>query len=395
MYDAATKAFHVQRLDWDRQVWVDTGVVVDQRQASQADVVSDGDTVWIVSAGTEPYPSDAARLVRLHYDPGTSLYQVDPGFPVQVTQAGTTEIVIAHDGAGKLWITYIQDGELWINRSATSDTDWGSPFQVRDPEGDAAAARATIIAAGGAVHVLWSDHTEDAVFLASHQDGAPDQQWSGSRTIVAGVRSADDHLNVKAAMVGGQLRLYVAVKTSLDTEPNPNPHDPQILVLEILPDGTVRRHLAGRVMDRHTRPIILIDQDDNEIYVVATSPFAGGQIFYKRSSLDNIAFPPGKGTVLMHSSSDQLINDATSTKQNLTVASGLVVLASDMSTGRYLHAVLDLGGPYWHAPERRGAAPGAASPSPGPADTSAPSTVPAPASPTPAAASPTPTPGSS
>ena len=52
----------------------------------------------------------------------------------------------------------------------------------------------------------------------------------------------------------------------------------------------------------------------------------------------------GDDVYFVESAGDLRISNATSTKQPLTRESGMIVLASDNDTGRYLHSVVDLGG---------------------------------------------------
>jgi hypothetical protein len=65
-------------------------------------------------------------------------------------------------------------------------------------------------------------------------------------------------------------------------------------------------------------------------------------IHYKRSLADVIRFPTGPGETFIRSATDFEINDATSTKQNLTSKTGLVVLASDEVRNHYFHNFLPL-----------------------------------------------------
>jgi hypothetical protein len=69
---------------------------------------------------------------------------------------------------------------------------------------------------------------------------------------------------------------------------------------------------------------------------------SGGVVYYKRTSMDAIAFAAGAGTPFLRSSTNTKINNPASTKQNLTDASGLLVIASDYSARRYLHNAIDL-----------------------------------------------------
>lgn len=88
----------------------------------------------------------------------------------------------------------------------------------------------------------------------------------------------------------------------------------------------------------------MLDEEHRELYMFATAPTGGGTIHYKRTDLDNISFPSGMGTPYIQSATDTHIDDATSTKQNLRSATGLVVLASDSESKYYLHNAVDLDG---------------------------------------------------
>lgn len=382
MIEPASQTFHIRRLDWSTQEWQDTGTVVDDRESAEADVLWDGKKLYVVSAGSAQYRAQAGQLTRYTFDPTAGTWTLDPGFPVPITSRGVSTIVIERDGTGKLWVSYIDAGKLLMNRSTGDDGTWGKPFALPLKDVDPTAARASLVAAGGRIAVIWSNKAEDALFLATHTDGDPDDQWNAQRTDVAGANETDDHLNAKVGVVDGDPRIYVAMKTSLDVAPKANPNDAQILVLEIRLDGTVHKYLAGRIRDRHTRPVVLIDQASGMLYLVGTSPSGGGRVYYKRSPLDRIAFSPGRGTQLIASDQDPLINDVTTTKQSVSRESGIVVLAFDRSTGRYLHGTIDLGGARWDAKSR----PADTGPAPTPAPSASTEPSVAPASPLPSAA---------
>jgi hypothetical protein len=98
------------------------------------------------------------------------------------------------------------------------------------------------------------------------------------------------------------------------------------------------------VQDGETRPLVLIDAEHRNLYMFATGPESGGAIYYKSAGLDNITFADGRGAPFIQSATDPLINNATSTKQNLSTATGLLVEASDLNSGYYLHNTIALGG---------------------------------------------------
>jgi hypothetical protein len=63
-------------------------------------------------------------------------------------------------------------------------------------------------------------------------------------------------------------------------------------------------------------------------------------IYYKVSSMDTIAFPSGGGTPFIVSPTVLDVNDPTSTKQNVTAATGLVVEASSNTDASYWHGMM-------------------------------------------------------
>jgi PKD repeat protein len=77
----------------------------------------------------------------------------------------------------------------------------------------------------------------------------------------------------------------------------------------------------------------------------ATSGQSGGSIYEKTAPLADIAFPTGRGTAVLTDASSPDLNNATSTKQNVSSATGLVVLATNDSTRRYWTHYDPLGGP--------------------------------------------------
>ena len=101
----------------------------------------------------------------------------------------------------------------------------------------------------------------------------------------------------------------------------------------------------------------MIDREHRDLYMFATASTNGGTIYYKKTPLDNISFPTGKGTPFIQSTTDKRINNATSTKQNINSTTGLLVQASDDTSKNYLHNFMDLGDPDTVAPTISAVAP--------------------------------------
>ena len=71
----------------------------------------------------------------------------------------------------------------------------------------------------------------------------------------------------------------------------------------------------------------------------AGCPFSGyaGTIYEKTAPMSNPVFAPGRGTPAIRTGPSSMLNDATTTKQDVTSATGIVVLASDDTVHRYWH----------------------------------------------------------
>ena len=155
----------------------------------------------------------------------------------------------------------------------------------------------------------------------------------------------DDHLNVTTYPTGvGATGVAAALSTTLDEGGGVRSLDPLTLLATRDGSGTWDTALVGLVRDRHARPIVLVDPEEQTIAVAATSPGNGGAIYYKRSPLDVIGFDTGVGVPLISSATDVTLDNVTSAKGPVSKEAGLLVLASDRTTGRYVHGVVDLGG---------------------------------------------------
>jgi hypothetical protein len=348
LFDRSTDEYHIYRYNGNTYTWSETGTFVDQRNFSRADALWDGNKLYVVSAGYS-YPSNifGAHLLRYGYDAATDRYTLDAGFPVIITE-GTTEmveaVVLEKDTTDKLWVTYIQNGKVYISHTLGDDLSWGTPFvlPVGGTSVDPADDISSIIAFGDQIGVMWSNQVDDAFYFATHKDGDPEDAWQVS-TVLQEPGMVNDHINLKVDSSG---KVYAAVKTKRDRT-NRAPDAPEILLLVRDEGGSWTSHVFGRVSDDHSRPIVLLDEEHRQLYVVATAPREtdgqlGGKIYYKRTSLDDISFEEGLGTPFIRSTTDANINDATSTKQNLNSETGLLVATSDNVSDYYFHNFIDL-----------------------------------------------------
>jgi hypothetical protein len=308
--------------------WTDTGTLIDGRASSKEDVLSLGNTLYIVSRSS----SAPNRLRRYTFNAGSGLYVTDGGFPVDVSGAGAETAVFARDSQGVLWITYTSGNQVRVVHTTGSDTSWGSPASLVSMSGVGSAASvssddiSSVIsftdATGPAIGVFWSNQNNQTDYFAVHRDGDSDTTWTLEPSLVE-TKGADDHINLKTF----EGRVYAAVKTSANKGSSP-----LIRLLVRSETGTWSKHPVALVREGDTRPITMLQVDpvNRRIYVFYTQG-EGTQargILYKSSPMDGgIAF--GTVTTFIQGSNNEVINDATSMKDNADAASGVVVMASD------------------------------------------------------------------
>jgi hypothetical protein len=319
---AGAHTFH--RLD--DMTWVDTGVVIDGRPSTKEDVLSLGNTLYVMSRANGGIGQNQLR--RFSYSNGQ--YALDSGFPVNAPGTNAETTTLGRDSLGNLWVTYEASGNVFVARTQGSDNQWGTPFVIPVPgatgiSGDDISAVISFTDDDGpAIGVMWSNQTASEVSFAVHRDGAADNVWT-KETALSGLHEADDHINLKAA----EGRIYSVVKTSHDTGA-----DPLIRLLVRSRSGTWSRHPVALVSEDNTRPITMLHLDPKErkayVFMTIDSGVNSEGIAYKETSIDNISFP-SQATVFIQGANGEPINDATSMKANSTAASGIVVMASDGS----------------------------------------------------------------
>jgi hypothetical protein len=397
--------YTINRLDRTTQTWIETQTVVDQRSKARVDVGWDGTHLYVVAhiyagtGATVTKDGDRGKLYRFSYDAGTQTYLPDAGFPVNVNSAKTETLVLAKDSTGRLWVTYVENGNVMVNHSLGDDLTWSTPFALPSVKANTLDKDdiASIIAYDGHVGIMWSRQTynnlshpttdpnphsggsdcspdptvptckgsrvaSDSDHLASitmnfavHDDGAAPSAWSADAIYTT---SGDDHINLKthdgyvyaAFKEDGDAKVIglLACKTQASgcRDKNDWKHYP-VFKTRDNEGNSPQAHLQNLSQWNPTRPLVLIDTENRDLYVfVSLEQFAQFAIHYKKTKLDAINFDlRDPGVSFIRSATDLLINDPTSTKQNVNSTTGLVVLASDDGSFYYFHNDLALAKP--------------------------------------------------
>ena len=352
LFNPSLQGFDIYRLNLTTQAWTDTGTAVDDRPQSIADALWDqaSGKLYIVSnlhvntAAPNSSPSNWGRLYRYSYNSGTQSYVQDVGFPVTVTKGKEETLTVAKDSTGELWVAYVESSKVMVNHSVGSDDVWGTPFVLPVSATATSVSSddiASIIAFGGnKIGVFWSNEKTDRDYFAIHGDGNAETTWLPEETAWgAGVNCtgecADDHINLKTDSTG---RVFVAAKTSFLGD-----SDPLIVLLVRSTDGTWSSSTESLHVNTNTRGIVLLDEPHDRLYLFVASTEAGGNILYKSTRMSNPSFvASGQGDIFIDNPTDAHLNNPTSTKQNLTNSTGLLVLASDSTSDFYAHNFVDL-----------------------------------------------------
>ncbi len=356
MWDTVSQDFHIFRLNVPTQTWQDTGITIDTRANTHSDVLWDGTHLYVSSHrfvnDEQPAVSgDPAYLFRFSYNPTTKTYSLDSGFPSQINNMRTETLVIDKDSTGKLWATWQQGNQIYLNRTTNGDDRlWGTPFPIPDPAVNVTVDdNSAVIAFGGnKIGLMWSNQSGShySMWFAVHQDGASDTTWSAGERATQGASDADDHINLKSLHTDGSGRVFAATKTS-----NTSSANPLIMMLVRNSTGAWSRHPIAHVSDCPNRPLVLIDEQNNVLHTFYTAPgppnytcsSSGGAIYKKTSPLNSVSFGPGRGTPVIVDADSPFVHDVSSTKQNVNGTTGIAVLAINGSTGRYWHHYETLG----------------------------------------------------
>jgi RTX calcium-binding nonapeptide repeat (4 copies) len=358
MFDNGSGAYRIFRLNGSS--WTNVGPQIDTRDSTRQDVLSVGGKLFVAShkfqsvtafsqaLESAPNPRvDGMLLYRFTYNTNSNSYSLDDGFPVVIDRQRSEALVIDRAQDNKIWATWVQQqGAAGPHRVFTSHTSGncltGSAancdFTPREPVGAAVSADdiSSLIRFGtpSRIGIMWSSQLENSMrFVAV----SPPADFGSVETAISGAKQADDHINMKTT--GGTV--YVATKTKFSSRTALNP---QTRLLVRSAAGNWSAHTISFSPDRRTRPIVVLDTTNGIIHVFETGPHPsgqnpeiGGSIFENKSNLNSINFAVLSRRPVIEDSNSAGMNNATSTKQNISATTNLAVLATNGFTDRYWH----------------------------------------------------------
>ncbi len=305
---------------WQRVATLDNWL---REVPGHADVWADDDGVTAVLAAPEEI--SVARLV-FDQDQQTYVPLGDPivwPFPASTHAAPVAAATIARDGDGRWWVCYDHGGSIWVRASRDRGAEhWEEPFSISEKlDGD---DLCTIFPLRDGIGVVWTDQSRNTVFFRRHEVQQPFSTWRAVEVIEQGEGVVNNHLNAAVATDG---TVYVASKTNRYVVGQP------MLVLRIrTPTGSWQRvpfaNYTGAITP--TRPIVLLDADEEQLWVVHTA-LDNSQwnmhAIMSRSMNRHFSAMPGPPTTVIAPHLD--LQNATSCKSHLPRNAARIVLASD------------------------------------------------------------------
>jgi Bacterial Ig domain len=304
----------------------------------KADVVFDGATAYVAlrdngNSGVTGNPRESL-LYRIPYL-GGGVWGSIPA-PTVITNRDPETLTVAKDSGGRLWSTFEDGLKIKVGYTAPG----GTSFTYMDiPTTNVTSDDISDVTAfgGNRIGVAWSDQATKKDYFAWRNDTDPIGSWTievaygggvGGCPTAHGTNCADDHLNIK--IVGDEV--YIAVKTSLNDQSGTSA-DPLITLLRRTSGGTWASFPVSPVSQNASRPIVELDPSDDKIYVFANR---AGEVDVWESSFSSPGFNSGAFSRWVKSTAGTA-NDPTGTKQQVTGATGVVVLTSVNGRDEYWH----------------------------------------------------------
>jgi hypothetical protein len=365
----------IWRLNGSTHAWSLTSTVIDTRDESHADYYWDetAQTLWVASVNppnrTNPIAaaSDGIRIYKYTYSAATNVYTAAAGFPKTIQNTttvantfagGAWTVTINREAAsGRLWTAWPKADKVLYSYSDDGGATWTDPAQVPVQVGNSINSvgvlshddTASVITFGTKIGVAWSDQdnlpaaTDNGYYFAVIDAGADPTvggNWTLQKlpTLTTPGQTADNHINLKTTSDGS---VYMVGKTGKDTAGcATNQNAVLVEFFDRTPGGTWSAHLVGTVGDCNTRPQVVISEQLDTAYVFLTSPNGGGTVYVKSAPLSGSeAFKfrgtadttIQRGTPFIQSATETLIDDPSTTKQVVTSASGIVVIANNLT----------------------------------------------------------------
>ncbi|MGB5896435.1 MAG: hypothetical protein WBG58_19845, partial [Ignavibacteriaceae bacterium] len=268
--------------------------------------------------------AENAEFVRIQFSGGSySLISGGPGSEITISlDSGVETATIDVDTQGRVWIAsdekiidVTSTANIYVRWSESPYSSWTRVTLATGLKKDDICAITAFTTSGTPkIGVLWSNQNDDHFHFKYRLDSEDPATWHGPELAPPNQSGsfADDHINFA---VSGDGTIYAAVKTSYDSG-----SEMTIALLKRESGGTW--NVYNVTNSAATRPIALLDDSNNKIYVIYTS--SSNDIAYKYANTTGFSFSAGSDMAI------GTYNNVTSTKQ--AFSDEVVILYSSGST---------------------------------------------------------------
>ncbi len=267
---------------------------IDSRKSTRPDcyVDSPANKLYILLASSS---SSGTKFLRLSFANGA--WSIDAGFPVTLSSfvfSGESGNVLTKAKNGELWAFRYKSSQVDGKRSSDDGLTWSTTFIVQSGLYSSGLCDAVAFTSGGEnyVGVGYSENTSSTGkfgFLL-HKDGDSEGTWSDETSVMPQFDNAqsDDHL---ALAVSQNNEIFFACKT----HPLSSSAARIGLLKRSAGGGWQNFIVQGSSGNGWTRPAVVVDETNNELYVFGTQENSPDHGQYKKcaigdeSSLQNAA----------------------------------------------------------------------------------------------------------
>ena len=315
---------HVWRLDgnsWTKILTISSSV------NARADCKVSGNLVHILL-----FRKSTSYLVTVEYNPKNGTYELwselSARVPLNLHPAAETA-TIDIDSEGRMWLVSDTYSTITVSWSDFPYVNWSLPIEIASGVSLDDIGAVIAFPMFKKIGVFWSDQNTKRFGFKMHTDGDDPAAWSNNElpssqtAIDLNGGMADDHMNMTLSSNG---TLYCAVKTSYDQIGYP-----RLALLVRRPSGTWDN--LYEVSQAGTRGIALLNEEFGKLRIVYSSSEDGGDILYRESATEKIAFGPPqvliKGQYLNHSTTMKANNGRNAIIVASDTAAVVGVLVSD------------------------------------------------------------------
>ncbi len=319
--------------DWSAQV------ALDERSSTRPDCYIDApnNKLYILLATSS---GSGTRFTRLSYSGGA--FSIDAGFPVTLsnfTFTGEYCIVLTKAMNGDLWAFRYKSSKVDAMKSDNNGTSWSSIITVKSGVESTGLVDAVAFTSTGSnyVGVGYAENTASGAIYGflKHTDGDPDGSWSDETSSMPQPEKADadDHMSLAVTQNN---ELYFIYKT------HPDGGSAAGIGLFKRSGGGGWSNYVVQYGGGWTRPAVVVDETNSEVYVMGTQEGSPEKAQYKRCAFgDESSLANAEAIDLMDNGG---YNNISVPQHRVTGATDLLVCAEDQGGNEIWYGMLPIAG---------------------------------------------------